>query len=109
MKKHFTIIITIFFIAPSVLIAGEFGKLPEVKKLTMGQSKEVASFIEKTAECNHFGSEEPYDKQRAQELKKAVEKAGCNKLETKEKILRDKYKDDKKVLTIIENAKNMAI
>jgi hypothetical protein len=107
MKNYFTVVMTIFYIAPNILIAGEFAKLPEVKKLTMGQSKEVAFFIERTAECNHFGSEEPYDKQRAQELKNAIEKAGCNKLEVQEKILKEKYKADKKVLTIIENAKTL--
>jgi hypothetical protein len=40
------------------------------------------SYVERKEGCNHFGGEEPYDKARAEEIKKAVEKLKCSSLDS---------------------------
>jgi hypothetical protein len=53
------------FVASTVASANEFGSLPEVKEITNGQPADVAAFIERVVKCNHWGGEEPHDKERA--------------------------------------------
>ena len=89
--------------------ANDFDNLPEVKLLQEGMPKDVASFIPRVVECNHFGGEEAYNKERAEFLSRAVESAGCGSLGEKETQLREKYKDYPKVLEVITKAKDLAI
>ena len=64
--------------------ANEFGKPPEVRQITDGQPEDVPAFIERTVECNHWGGEEPYDKERAAQIRTAVERAQCDHLTSDE-------------------------
>ncbi|MDY5186239.1 hypothetical protein [Helicobacter trogontum] len=56
------------------------------------QNKEVNDFINKSCECIHIGGEEPYDEQRANELREMAQ--GCNDIPTMRSILQTKYKGD---------------
>ena len=47
--------------------------MPQVKEITNGQPEDVVAFIERMVECNHWGGEEPYDKERGEQIRKAVE------------------------------------
>ena len=89
--------------------ASDFDNLTEVKTLQKGMHKDVAAFISKSAECTHWGNEEPYDKERAEFIRNAALKAGCSRLDGEEIQLRRKYRKDPKVLEIIEKAKNLAM
>jgi hypothetical protein len=84
--------------------ANEVGNLPQVKKITNGQPKDVTEFIERLVECNHWAGEEPYDRERAEQIRKAVENARCDSLVSEEKVLQIKYKKIKKVLDAIRKA-----
>ena len=84
--------------------ANEVGNLPQVKKITNGMPKDVVALIERIAECNHWGGEEPYDKERAEQIRKAVKKAGCGSLDSQEQSIEQKYKRNKKVLEAIKEA-----
>jgi hypothetical protein len=88
------------FLALVVLVAAfanEFGNMPQVKVITNGQPEDVVAFIERMVECNHWGGEEPYDKERAEQIRQAVEKARCDSLDSEEQALERKYKGNKKI------------
>ncbi len=56
------------------------------------QIKEVNDFINKSCECIHIGGEEPYDEQRANELREMAQ--GCNDIPKMRSNLQKKYKDE---------------
>ena len=89
--------------------ANDFDDAPDVKALTKGMPKDIALFIARTAECLHWAGEEPYDKEGADYIRNAVEKAGCGDLDTQEKQLHEKYEGQLKVLDAIEKARHLAI
>jgi hypothetical protein len=93
------------FFTATVAAASEFADVPEVWEITDGQPGDVAAFIERMVECNHWGGEEPYDKERAEQIRKAVENARCDSLESNEQALAQKYKGNNKVFEAIEKAK----
>jgi hypothetical protein len=66
--------------------------------------EDVASFISRVADCNHWGGEEPYDRERAEFINKAVEKLRCSELEADEKALRSKYLNNPEVLEAIRKS-----
>jgi hypothetical protein len=99
---------TLLLISPGAP-ANEFGNMPEVKAITNGQPKDVVALIERIAECNHWGGEEPYDKARAQEIARAAEKAGCGRVDSEAEALKKKYKANKKISDAIERAKNLVM
>jgi len=80
---------------------------PEVKKLIKGMPKDVASFVRRTDECNHWGGESPYDKARAKEIKKAVARLRCDQLKADEETLRRKYQDNAKILQVLDKVKDL--
>src|SRR5215471_3259313 len=88
--------------SPILCFADELDDLPVVKELRKGMPDDVVSFIRRAVECNHWGGEDAYDKERAEFISKAVEKAGCSKLDADEKELRRKYRNQPKILETIE-------
>jgi len=104
------IIVLVFIFATSpICYANDFDDLPEVKALQKGMPEDVATFIPRVVECNHFGGEDAYDKDRAEYLKKSVEEAGCGNIPKNEANLRQKYKNNPKVLDAIQKAKDVMI
>jgi hypothetical protein len=96
-------------VVSAAAFANEFGNLPQVKEITNGQPEDVAVFIERMVECNHWGGEEPYDNERAEQIRTAVEKARCGSLDSEEQALERKYKGNRKVLDAIGKAKELVI
>lgn len=64
------------------------------------QNKEVNDFINKSCECIHIGGEEPYDEQRANELREMAQ--GCDDIPTMRSILQTKYKGDINLLKLLQ-------
>jgi hypothetical protein len=93
----------------TAVFANEFSSLPQVKEITRGQPKDVVALIERIAECNHWSDEEPYDKERAEWIRKALERARCGGLDSDEQALERKRKGNKKALEAIENAKRLVM
>lgn len=89
--------------------ANEFGNLPQVNEITRGQPKDVVVLIERIAECNHWSNEEPYDKERAEQIREGVTKARCGSLDSDERAIERKYKGKKKVLDGIGRAKKLEL
>jgi hypothetical protein len=90
-------------------LAGDIDDLPQVKALSKGMPPDVAALISRIVECNHWGGEDPYDKERADDISRAVEKAGCDRVEADEKALREKYKAQPPVLEAIDKANKIVI
>lgn len=70
------IVLHLSFTATNNAYANDFYDAPQVKALAKGMPEDIAFFIARTAECNHWAGEEPYDKDRANYIRNAVEKAG---------------------------------
>ena len=64
----------------------------------MGQPKDVASFISRAFECQHFLGEPGYDKARNKEIERALKKWKCNRLDSDRAELTEKYPNSPKVL-----------
>ena len=103
------IFIFCFMLMCSPAFANEIADIPAVKSLAKDMPEDVASFIYRTVECTHWSGEEPYDKARAEDIKQALEKAGCNFLPKDEEALREKYKGQKKILGALKKAKDILI
>jgi hypothetical protein len=97
------------FVLSATAFANEISNLPQVKKIANGQPEDVVEFIERTVECNHWAGEEPYDKERAEQIRNAIKNARCDGLVSKEQVLKLKYKKDKNVLDAIRKAKDLKI
>lgn len=53
--------------------------------------REIGVFLERRAECDHWGGEEPYDKGRLAQINRAVKALRCDRVAADEKTLRRKY------------------
>lgn len=69
--------------------------------------KDVSSFIERRAGCNHWLGEVPYDRERAAEISRAVHRLRCAKLEHDEATLRRRYRRQPVVLTLLDESADM--
>jgi len=101
------IVLHLSFMATNYAYANDFDDAPQVKALAKGMPEDIAFFIARTVECNHWAGEEPYDKDRANYIRNAVEKAGCENLVGQEMKLREKYRGQPKLLDAIEKAKHL--
>jgi len=70
-----------------------------------GQPKDVILFIDRFAECNHWGGEEPYDAERRKEILVAVTRLRCSQLDVDEKVLLKKYQNTPGVSKAIKQTK----
>lgn len=66
--------------------------------------RDLAQWINRMTDCDHWGSEEPYNEKRAAEIKSAVDRLKCNNLEGDEKKLREKYKAKPEILKKFDRA-----
>lgn len=78
------------------------GQINAVKK---GQPKDVALFIDRYVECNHWGGEEPYNAERRKEILTAVTRLRCLQLDIDEKVLLKKYMGNPAVSKAIKQTK----
>jgi hypothetical protein len=66
-----------------------------IAALKKGQPKQVADLIDRIVECNHWGGEEPYDAERREQMRSAMEKLRCDTLDADEaKLLANLGKDE---------------
>ena len=73
----------------------------DVEALKLGQPKDVASFISRAFECQHFLGEPGYDKARNKEIEKALKKWKCNRLDADRARLNGKYRNNLKTLKVL--------
>lgn len=111
MRKFYQVLVfsCLCILAGTSAIANEVQEYPVVKELQKDMPQDVVEFISRTAECNHWSGEEPYDKERADSINQALQKAGCAHLIKDEEELRSKYQKEKKILDTIEKAKDIFI
>jgi len=88
--------------APVVLLAASVSSPDDVRERVERAPKEVAAFIERRANCNHFLGEERYDRERAAYIDRAVRKLRCHRLEQDESRLRRAYRDDPAILALLD-------
>lgn len=86
---------------------GSAGAQPDLPS-GLGLPKDAAAFVKRTAECNHWGSEEVTSPARRQEIRKALRRLKCHRLEVDERTLRNRYHDAPTVLDAIEEAKALS-
>lgn len=60
-------------------------------KFASPDPKDVSDWLKRHEECQHWAGEEPYDKARAEEIAKAVQKIRCDRLEEEAEVLIKKY------------------
>ena len=101
MKTQIGFSLLLTFVLSAATFANEVSSLPQVKKSTNGQPEEVAEFVERTVVCDHWAGEESYDKERAQQIRKAIKNARCGSLAYEEQVLKLKYKQNYTTLDAI--------
>lgn len=79
----------------------------DMRMLTAGYPADVADFLERVVECNHWAGEEPYDENRKREINQAVTELNCDALVADESVIKGHYRNDSAVLEAIEKAKGM--
>lgn len=66
------------------------------------QPRRVIAFVERRADCNHWGGEEPYDAERRREIEKNVRDLRCLTVDRDERRLRKRYRNVAAVLGILD-------
>ena len=77
----------------------------DVMTLKKGMPNKVKKFIDRQIACNHWGGEEPYDKERLQEINAAADRLKCNDLIKDEIKLKKRYKSKPNIIKRINKAK----
>lgn len=97
-----------FLIGAAVAVLALDAATAEQLKTRVDQSPEdVATFIERRAACNHFLGEEPYDRNRAAELAKAVRALRCDRLSRDEQRLRRTYRHQPAVQQLLSDTADL--
>ncbi len=78
-----------------------------VNAIKAGQPRDVAAYIDRYVACIHWGGEEPYDKERAAEINRAMKKLRCDRLDADELSLVKKHDGDAKVVDAIRRIKSL--
>lgn len=77
----------------------------EDEALRDGLPADVAAFIGRARACLHWGGEEPYDAERASQIRAEVERLGCARLDGDERALRRSHLDDPQALRALRKAR----
>lgn len=64
---------------------------------------DVRKLVDRWEGCNHWGGEEPYDKERGREIDDALEVLRCDRLPRDTLSLRRRYKGNARVQRLIES------
>lgn len=64
---------------------------------------DVKAVVDRWEGCNHWGGEEPYDKERAREIDDALKALRCDRLARDTSSLRRRYKGHARVQRLIES------
>jgi KaiC/GvpD/RAD55 family RecA-like ATPase len=79
----------------------------EVKALKKDMPQDVALVIDRIVECNHWNGEEPSTKERAEQVKKEMEKWSCATLVQDQANLTKRYPSNYEIKTRIQSAQNI--
>ncbi|MBO9518003.1 MAG: hypothetical protein J7493_08040 [Porphyrobacter sp.] len=93
--------IPILFSPAVILLAAEVHGAGQPNANTVQQPREITEFFDRRAACQHFLGEEPYDRECAAELAKAVRKLRCDHLSRDEKRLRRSYRSDPAIQRVL--------
>ena len=77
----------------------------DMTALQKGMPSSVSKFIDRQVMCNHWSGEEPYDKERLQEINAAADRLKCNDLNKDEIKLKKRYKSKPNIIKRINKAK----
>ena len=64
---------------------------PDANRQLAKAPRDIAAYAERRAECEHWGGEEPYDKDRLAEINRAVRELRCSRLDADRRALARKY------------------
>lgn len=73
-----------------------------LSEATKGQPKDIQTFLERSAACQHFGGEEGYDAERRAFLNKQWKKYKCERIDRDLLRLKKKYAKQRNHLKILE-------
>lgn len=68
--------------------------------------RRVSAFVARRAGCNHFLGEEPYDRERAAQLEKALRQLRCDRIDADQQRLRMAYAGDHAILQRLDEMKD---
>ena len=95
-------------LAPALLLSGTDAPLHDDLGARVARApKQVAAFVRRRADCNHFLGEEPYDRERAAELNRVVRELRCGRVERDERRLREAYRHDAAVLRLLDETADL--
>jgi hypothetical protein len=101
MKRHIFCLLAV----AAVGAAAEEDPIADLKK---GQPKDVAALIERIVECTHWSGEEPYDRERRNEILSAQKDLKCDRVAIDETTIRQRYARNPQVLNALKQAKEMS-
>jgi hypothetical protein len=79
-----------------------------IDALTRGLPIDVSEFIVRRVDCNHWAGEEPYDDERAKDIRDAMAKLGCQTIGQDDSALRRVYAGNAKVLKALDDAQKLS-
>jgi len=68
--------------------------------------QDIAAYVDRRKQCNHWGGEDGYDKARAAQINRAVAKLNCTTLDGDEKTLLRRYRSSPALLKQLRAAKD---
>jgi basic membrane lipoprotein Med (substrate-binding protein (PBP1-ABC) superfamily) len=94
------VLISAILIVPSVFA----DDTAEVKDLKKGMPQDVTQVIDRVIQCNRWDGEETSTKERAEQVKKELEKWSCSTLAKDQEVIVKRYANNYEVKTRIQNA-----
>ena len=73
----------------------------QIKQAIVAAPAPIRAFIERRQGCNHWSGEEPYDRERAEQIEAARRTLRCRRIDTDEKDLRRRYARQPAVLDLL--------
>jgi hypothetical protein len=92
--------------AASPAIQADASLQAEVRARVARSPRDIRLFIERRANCNHFLGEEPYDRERAAELNKAIRELRCATVDRDERRLCQVYRRKAAVLRLLDDTED---
>jgi hypothetical protein len=80
--------------------------LNSLKARAAMQPQAIQDFIERRANCNHWGGEEPYDAERRREIEANWRDLGCDTIRGEEIFLRRYFAGRSDTLQLLDDTEN---
>ena len=79
----------------------------QLTKARSAAPADVRGFVDRWESCAHWGGEEPYDKDRARQINRAVKQLRCDRLEHDEGVLGHRYAHVASILALLSAAHDL--